>query len=77
MPQQPREETNSAQRPSNLMKRRDSPTVHFAEYPETRTEIVEMLHAHCGDWFHRMQMEFIRLRLSGRERLDFLASDDD
>lgn len=52
----------------------DVPAVHFVEFPDTRTESVEMLRAHCGDWFHRMQMESIGIRIARRVGVDTIGA---
>ena len=52
----------------------DVPAVHFVEFPDTRTESVEMLRAHCGDWFHRMQMELIGIGIARRKNADTIGA---
>ena len=52
----------------------DVPAVHFGEFPDTRTERVEMLRAHCGDWFHRMQMELIGIGIARRGGVDTIGA---
>jgi hypothetical protein len=33
-----------------------------------------MLRAHCGDWFHRMQMESIGIRIARRVGVDTIGA---
>jgi hypothetical protein len=42
----------------------DTPTINLAEFPSTQSEIAEKLRAHCGEWFHSVQMESIGIRLA-------------
>jgi hypothetical protein len=53
----------------------DTPTINLVEFPSTRLETAEMLRAHSGDWFHRMQMESIGIRLAQSTTVQSRACD--
>ena len=53
----------------------DTPTINLVEFPTTRSETAEMLRAHGGDLFHRMQMESIGIRLAQSTTVQSRACD--